>query len=41
MFPLQLGQFADVMAFAGSENDEETGESRERRDPKTKHAPKE
>jgi hypothetical protein len=38
MFPLQLGHFADVMSLAGSENDEQTGECRERRNPKTKHA---
>jgi len=38
MFLLQLGHFAQVMALAGSENDEQTGERRERRKPKTQHA---
>ena len=38
MFLLQLGHFADVMAFAGGENEDETGERRERRNPNTKHA---
>jgi hypothetical protein len=38
VFSLQLGQLADVMPFAGVENEEETGERRERRKPRTKHA---
>jgi hypothetical protein len=38
VFPLQLRQFTNVMPFAGIENDEQTGERRERRNPKTKHA---
>jgi hypothetical protein len=38
MFLLQLGHFTQVVALAGSENDEQTGEHRERRKPKTKHA---
>jgi hypothetical protein len=41
MFPLQLRQFADVMALTGGEDEDETGQSRERRNPKTKHAPEE
>lgn len=38
MFLLQLGQFPDVMPLARSEDDDQTGEGRERRKPKTKHA---
>jgi len=38
MFLLQLGHFAQVMALAGSENDEQSGERHERRKPNTKHA---
>jgi len=38
MFLLQLGHFAQAMALARSENDEQTGERREWRKPKTKHA---
>ncbi len=30
MFLLHLGHFAGVMSFAGSEDDEETGEGEER-----------
>jgi len=35
---LQLGHFAQAMALAGRENDEQTDQRRERRKPKTKHA---
>jgi hypothetical protein len=38
MFLLQFGHFAQVMALARSENDEQTGERHERKRPKTKHA---
>jgi hypothetical protein len=38
MLFLQFGQLADVMSFAGGENENETGECRERRKPRTKHA---
>jgi hypothetical protein len=41
VFLLQLRHFAHVMTFAGSEDEDETGEGRERRNRKTKHAPKE
>jgi hypothetical protein len=35
---LQFGHFTEVMPFTRGENDEQTGERRERRKPKTKHA---
>jgi hypothetical protein len=38
VLPLQFRQFADVMTLAGSEDDEQTGKRRERRQPRTKHA---
>ncbi len=38
VFLLQFGQFPDVMPLARGEDDDQTGESRERRKPKTKHA---
>ena len=38
MFALQFGQLARVMAFAGSEDEKQTGEHAERREPRTKHA---
>lgn len=38
MLFLQFRQLADVMSFAGGENENETGECRERRKPRTKHA---
>ena len=41
MLFLQFRQLSDVMSFAGGENENETGECRERRKPKTKHAPEE
>lgn len=34
---LQFGQFPDGMPFAGSENNDQAGERRERRKPRTKH----
>jgi len=41
MLLLQLGQFPDVMTFAGVKDEQETGQSREGKRPKTKHARKE
>ncbi len=41
MFLLQFRQLPDMMTFAGGEDDEQTGQGRERRNPKTKHAPEE
>ncbi len=38
MLFLQFRQLAHVMSFARGENEEETGERRERRKPRTKHA---
>ncbi len=38
VLPLQLGHFTEVMPFAGSEDQKQTGERRQRRKPKTKHA---
>lgn len=38
VFLLQLGHFTEVMPFARSEDQKQTGERRQRRKPKTKHA---
>jgi hypothetical protein len=38
MFALDFRQFARVMTFAGSEDEKQTGERRERKQPKTRHA---
>ena len=37
VFSLLRRQFAEVMAFAGNKDEEQTGQCRERK-PKTKHA---
>jgi hypothetical protein len=38
MLSLQFRQLAEVMAFAGTEDDEQTGERRQRGQPRSKHA---